>query len=170
MGMFVRRKPNPSGVISVQIIDKSTGSYEVFRTVGSSADLAQIDLLVKKAKLEILQHSKQIPLPFNQQAELEFADTFINHIDSLELAGPELLLGKIFDEIGFNAVEDDLFRHLVITRLVYPVSKLKTVDYLFKYKGIQVSVYSIYRYLDKLHSSQKRTDSANQLTTHLKVV
>ena len=155
MGMFVRRKPNPSGVISVQIIDKSTGSYEVFRTVGSSADLAQIDLLVKKAKLEILQHSKQIPLPFNQQAELEFADTFINHIDSLELAGPELLLGKIFDEIGFNAVEDDLFRHLVITRLVYPVSKLKTVDYLFKYKGIQVSVYSIYRYLDKLHSSQK---------------
>src|SRR5690606_17928788 len=46
------------------------------------------------------------------------------------------------------------FRHLVITRLVYPVSKLKTVDYLFKYKGIETSVYSIYRYLDKLHSRQ----------------
>ena len=103
--MFVRRKPNPSGVISIQIIDKSTGSYEVFRTVGSSADPAEIDLLVKKAKLEILEHTKQIPLPFDQQTELEFADTFINHIDSLELAGPELLLGKIFDEIGFNAVE-----------------------------------------------------------------
>src|SRR5438477_620747 len=93
--MFVRRKPNPSGIISVQIIDKSSGRYEVFRTVGSSADPAEIDLLVKKAKLEILEHAKQATLPFHQQAELEFADTFINHIDSLELVGPELLLGKI---------------------------------------------------------------------------
>ncbi|HRN93785.1 MAG TPA: IS1634 family transposase [Chitinophagales bacterium] len=49
---------------------------------------------------------------------------------------------------------DELFRHLIITRLIYPVSKLKTTDYLFKYKGIEVSVYSIYRYLDKLHSEQ----------------
>jgi transposase len=153
--MFVRRKRNPSGVISIQIIDKSSGSYEVFRTMGSSSDPAEIELLVRKAKLAILEHSRQAVLPFDQQAELAFADTFINHIDSLELAGPELLLGKLFDEIGFNAVEEDLFRQLVITRLVYPVSKLKTVDYLFKYKGVQISVYSIYRYLDKLHSKHK---------------
>jgi transposase len=47
-----------------------------------------------------------------------------------------------------------LFRHLVITRLVYPVSKLRTVDYLAKYKSLQLSVYSIYRYLDKLQKHQ----------------
>jgi transposase len=153
--MFVRRKPNPSGVISIQIIDKSSGSYEVFRTIGSSSDPVEIDMLVRKAKLAISEYSRQDILPFDQQAELAFADTFINHIGSFELVGPELLLGKLFDEIGFNAVEEDLFRQLVITRLVYPVSKLKTVDYLFKYKGVQISVYSIYRYLDKLHSKQK---------------
>jgi len=151
----VRKKPNPSGVISIQIIDKSSGKYEVLRTVGSSSDVAEIDLLVKKAKLEILEITKQAVLPFDRQAEIEFADTFVNHIDSLSLIGPELLLGKIIDSIGFNAVKDDLFRHLVITRLIYPVSKLKTVDYLFKYKGLQTSVYSIYRYLDKLHASQR---------------
>jgi hypothetical protein len=98
--MFVRRKPNPSGVISIQIIDKSSGNYEVFRTIGSSSDPAEIDLFVRKAKLAILEHTRQAMLPFDQQAELEFADTFINHLDSFELAGPELLLGKIFDEIG----------------------------------------------------------------------
>ena len=54
----------------------------------------------------------------------------------------------------FNKIEDELFKDLVITRLIYPVSKLKTVDYLFKYKGVQLSVYSIYRYLDKLHQHQ----------------
>lgn len=170
MRMFVRRKPNPSGVISIQIIDKSNGKYEVFRTVGSSAEPSEIDLLVKKAKLEILEHTKQTAFPFDQQAELEFADTFINHIDSLELVGPELLLGKIFDEIGFNAVRDELFRHLVITRLVYPVSKLKTVDYLFKYKGVQISVYRIYRYLDKLHASQKELVQQISLRHTLKLL
>src|SRR4051794_15712164 len=153
--MFIRRKPNPSGVVSIQIIDKSSGLYKVVKTVGSSADAEEIEFLARKANLEILNYTKQILLPFDRQAELEFADTFISHIDSLELVGPELLLGKIFDEIGFNAIKDELFRHLVITRLVYPVSKLKTADYLFKYKAIQISVYSIYRYLDKLHTTQK---------------
>ena len=46
------------------------------------------------------------------------------------MIGPELLLGKLFDEIGFNKVKGELFRHLVIARLCYPASKLKTTDYL----------------------------------------
>lgn len=149
--MFVRKKPNKSGLISVQIIDKSSGKYVVRQTVGSSTDPNEISFLVKKAKQQILTLSKQTTLPFDEAAELEFVDTFINHLDSFSLIGPELLLGKIFDEIGFNAIEEELFRHLVITRLVYPVSKLKTTDYLFKYKGVEISVYSIYRYLDKFH-------------------
>jgi len=152
--MFVRKKPNKSGVVSIQIIDKSSGKYVVRKTIGSSVEKIEIDFLVKKAKREILSLSKQSMLPFDEAAELEFVDSFVNSIESFSLIGPELLLGRLFDEIGFNAIADELFRHLVITRLVYPVSKLKTADYLFKYKGIQISVYSIYRYLDRLHQNQ----------------
>lgn len=140
--------------MSIQIIDKSSGKYTVLQTVGSSSDATEIAFLIKKAKQQILSLTKQSTLPFEKEAEVEFVDTFVNHLDSFSLIGPELLLGKIFDEIGFNAIEEKLFRHLVITRLVYPVSKLKTTDYLFKYKGVETSVYSIYRYLDKLHKDQ----------------
>ena len=152
--MFVRKKLNRNGTVSVQIIDKSTGKYVLYRTVGSAKHSIEIEALVLQGKREILEVSKQIGLPFDQKAEDEFVETFMDSIDSFFLVGPELLLGRLFDEIGFNAIEDKLFRHLVITRLVYPVSKLKTVDYLFKYKGIEISVYSIYRYLDKLHKNQ----------------
>lgn len=152
--MFVRQKLNKSGVVSIQIIDKSSGVYKLYRTVGSSSDKTVISRLVSQAKLEIVAISKQTSLAFHQSQEDDYINTFIDNIDSFYLVGPELLLGRIFDEIGFNAIQDILFRHLVITRLVYPVSKLKTVDYLFKYKGIETSVYSIYRYLDKLHSTQ----------------
>ena len=48
--MFVRKKPNKSGLVSVQIIDKSSGKYVVRQTVGSSSDPTEIDFLIKKAK------------------------------------------------------------------------------------------------------------------------
>ena len=152
--MFIRHKSNKSGSTSIQVIDKSSGKYKVLKTLGSSSDIFELELLCQKAQKSILELKQQKNLPFNQLEELQFADSFINYIQTLNLVGPELLLGKIFDEIGFNQIEDELFRHLVITRLVYPVSKLKTVDYLFKYKGIELSVYSIYRYLDKLQKHQ----------------
>ena len=152
--MFIRHKSNKSGSTSIQVIDKSSGKYKVLKTLGSSSDIFELELLCQKAQKAILELKQQKNLPFNQLEELQFADSFINYIQTLNLVGPELLLGKIFDEIGFNQIEDELFRHLVITRLVYPVSKLKTVDYLFKYKGIELSVYSIYRYLDKLQKHQ----------------
>lgn len=152
--MFIRHKRNKSGSTSIQIIDKGSGNYKVLKTIGSSFDSFEIELLCQKGQKEILILKQQNELPFNQLQELQFADSFVNYIQTLNLVGPELLLGKIYNEIGFNEIEDEMFKDLVITRLVYPVSKLKTVDYLFKYKGIKLSVYSIYRYLDKLHDFQ----------------
>lgn len=155
--MFVRKKPNKSGIISVQIIDKSSGHYEVYKTIGSSSDSDQIAHLVKVAKREILVATQQMALNFTPAQELEFIDTFINHIESIRLKGPELILGKLYHDIGFDGVQEELLKHLVITRLVYPVSKLKTTDYLYKCQGEHISVDSIYRYLDKLQKTQIET-------------
>lgn len=167
--MFVRKKPNKSGLVSVQIIDKSSGKYVVRETVGSSEDPLEIAFLVKKGKQRISQLSGQVPLGFDKDKELEFVDAFMNSLDTFYLVGPELLLGKIFNEIGFDVVPGELFRHLVITRLIYPVSKLRTVDYLFKYKGVEISVYSLYRYLDKLHKEQMEDIKAISLRHTLRL-
>jgi transposase len=152
--MFIRCKHNKSGSTTVQIIDKSRGKFVVYETIGTASDPQEIDFLVSKAHKHLDTIGGQGLLAFDKQAELQFVDTFVNSLDSFALMGPELLLGRLFDEIGFGVIEDELFRHLVITRIVYPVSKLKTIDYLYRHKGIEKSVYSIYRYLDKLHDSQ----------------
>ncbi len=152
--MFIRRKKNASGSTSILIIEKRNRKNVVLKIIGTSTDAVEIAHFYNKALKEIQRLQLSNPLPFDQSAELAFADSFTNCIESFSLVGPELLLGKIFDEIGFDAIDDELFRHLVLTRLVYPVSKLKTVDYLFKYQGLCISVYSIYRYLDKLQKSQ----------------
>ena len=153
--MFIRQKNNKSGTVSIQIIDKSRGRYKVIKTVGSSLDPLELDRLNAQAKSELIRMSRQLDLNFNVDREKELIDLFFKGIDKIRLVGPELILGKLFDEIGFNGIKDELFRHLVITRLCNPVSKLKTTDYLFKYKGISIDVERIYRYLDKLHDKQK---------------
>lgn len=151
--MFVRKKKNKSGVISVQVIDKSSGKYRVIKTIGSSPHTFEVESLMSKAKEWINQECGLQEIDFTNY--LEHTKLVLEGIEHITVCGPDLLLGKIFDEIGFNAVKEPLFRQLVIARLCYPVSKLKTTDYLSKYQFLNVDVQKVYRYLDKLYKEQK---------------
>lgn len=154
--MYLRKKKNKSGAISVQIIDKSSGKYKLLRTIGSSSDAAIVENLVEQARAYIHTYGGQTELDFVLGDDQRYFQSIYQNIQQVQLLGPELVLGKLFDDIGFCAIKDDLFKQLVIARLVYPVSKLKTIDYLQKYKGISIQANDIYRYLDKLHSTQIR--------------
>lgn len=63
--MFVRRKKNPSGVVSVQVIDKSTGRYKLLQTIGSSKEESEIESLVLQGKEWIKSHGGQMEFDFN---------------------------------------------------------------------------------------------------------
>ena len=151
--MFIRRKKNKSGVISIQIITKLNGKSKLVKTIGSSKDESEIGFLIVKAQKFIDNYAGQLQFDFSTTSTL-LKSAFKSIISHTEI-GTELLLGTIFNEIGFNKIQEKLFRHLVFARLSYPVSKLKTSDYLTKYKNINISVQQIYRYLDKLDKGQK---------------
>lgn len=151
--MFVRKKPNKSGIISVQVIDKSSGKYVVLKTIGSSSDKFDIEKLVEQGNTWIKNHYGQTEFDFTN--EIELANRFLNSIEQVTVQGTVLLLGQIFDEIGFNKIPDMLFKQLVIARLSFPASKLKTTELLSSHQFLNVEVQHIYRYLDKLYKSQK---------------
>ena len=151
--MFVRQKKNKSGVISVQVIDKSSGRYKVLKTIGSSDNPLEIKALVVKAKEFIKETTGAQEFDFSDSNQ--FIQSALNNISSHKLAGIDLVLGKIFDEIGFNQIEDELFKDLVLYRLVYPKSKLKTTEYLYRYTQKNYSEDDVYRYMDKLYSTEK---------------
>jgi len=81
--MFIRHKPNKSGSVSIQIVDKSNGRYKVLKTIGSSSDSFEIELLCQKAQKAITVLKHQNELPFNHFQELQFADSFIKYIHTL---------------------------------------------------------------------------------------
>ncbi len=151
--MFVRKKPNKSGIISVQIIDKSSGKYKLIKTIGSSSANFEIERLVSKGEEYIKSVTGIQELDFKNYDEIY--SQVLTSITSHKLVGIDLVLGKIFDEIGFNQIKDELFKDLVLYRLVYPKSKLKTTEYLYRFAQKNYSEDVIYRYMDKLYNTQK---------------
>ena len=65
-----------------------------------------------------------------------------------------LILDRTFDWIGFNRIDDEVFRKLVKARLAYPTSKAATVEYLKNHFDEDMDLSKVYRYLDKLSDHQ----------------
>lgn len=78
----------------------------------------------------------------------------LSNVCNVLLNGSDLILDRVFDRIGFNKIEDVVFRQLVKARLSYPASKAATVEYLKNYFDEDVDLSKIYRYLDKLSDHQ----------------
>lgn len=151
--MFLRKKVNKSGVISVQIIDKSSGKYKVYKTIGSSSDLNEVDSLFLEGRRIILEAQKAQEFDFTDYRKI-YSDV-LSSIVSQKNIGIQYVLGKIFNDIGFNQIKDNLFKDLVLYRLVYPKSKLKTTEYLYRYEQKLYSEDVIYRFMDKLNNRYK---------------
>lgn len=156
--MFVRKKHNNSGSKSIQIISKNRGKYKVIKTIGCAQTKREEELFIRLAKSELERMQGNQTL-FTEHDDL-VVENFVNGIanDHLQIVGSELILGKIYQKIGFpEGGCPDLFRNLVLCRLVYPGSKLKTVEYFKQHLNTRVSVYSIYRFLDELNAELKPT-------------
>ena len=155
LGMFLRKLKNRSGSTSVQIISKQRGKYKVVKTIGSSDNEQQIQKLVFLAQQEMerLNGQSKIFISENDTVIEQLFETLGN--SSIRTVGPEIVFGKIYDSIGFNQIKEDLFKHLVIARLAFPLSKLKTIEYLYRFQGVMLDIDAIYRFLDKLNNSMK---------------
>lgn len=149
--MFVRKKPNKSGTTSVQVVEKRNGKYCVVKSFGASKDSKEVELMYSEATLYVKKATGNLYDLFNPAPRISIED-FLSDISNAQVSviGPELVFGRLYDKVGFGEIGDELFRHLVVSRLFSPGSKLKTVDYLQRYQGVSYDVNKIYRYLDKL--------------------
>lgn len=149
--MFVRKNRNRSGSVSVQIIQKVGRKNKVVKTIGSSGDPQEIEKLVQLADQEIRRlEGQQILFESDKDTLIKRTLSSISN-QQVQVIGPELILGKIYHRIGYDLIQDDeYFRHLVLSRIMRPGSKLSTSDYLRRYLQVDLPVGRIYRYMDKL--------------------
>lgn len=156
--MFIRKKKNPSGVVSVQIIDKSHGKYRMIKTIGSSLDNVEIEELCNLGKQWISNHLGEQDLfqqELKQQEEKQVIEYLLSNIENILINGTQLILDRVFNIIGFNKIDDKILQNLVIARLSQPMSKSATVEYLKSYFDEDLQLHKIYRYMDKLYNTQQ---------------
>ncbi len=154
--MFIRKNRNRSGSVSIQIVQKVNRSNKILKSVGVAKTPREEELLTLLAKTE-LERLEGMQNLFVEHDDL-VVDSFVDSISNnhLQIVGTELILGKIYEKIGFpTSGSCTYFRNLVLCRLVYPGSKLRTVDYFRHHLNMEVSVYSVYRFLDELNRELK---------------
>ena len=154
--MYLRRKPNQTGTVSVQLIEKRSGVYKVIQSFGTGRTELELSQLERNARRFMREYQGLTNSLFAEDEELIFEE-FLSGISNshIRVIGPELIFGSLYDKIGYGNIREEMFRHLVITRLFHPGSKLKTRDYLYRYQGISYHIDKIYRFMDGLCHKKK---------------
>jgi transposase len=156
--MFVRKKKNPSGIVSIQVIDKSNGKYRVLKTIGSSSDAVEVENLYRQGKKWLAAICGERDMFSEHEHRLEekqVTEHLLSNIENILLNGPQLILNPVFELIGFDKINDAVLKQLVISRICQPRSKVATVDYLKSYFDEDIDLNKLYRYLDKLQNGLK---------------
>lgn len=155
-GMYVRRKKNRSGSTSIVVVDKSGGCYHEIKSFGSSSDASDIDRMSLEASLWISKYGGQQRIDFDEtEKAIEEARNTISRIERTLQNAPQVILESVYYSIGFGAIKDDVLKHLAIARVCQPLSKVATVEYLKSYFDEDIQLHNIYRYMDRLYSSQR---------------
>ena len=130
----------------------------MLRSFGSSRDEEELARLERQASDFIAGFGGQCVIDFEggQSASIrQEADNFFNRIVDIRQDAPRLILGRIYDGIGFGEIGDDTLRSLAIARVCEPKSKIAAVEYLKRCFREDYRLHQIYRYMDRLYNTQR---------------
>lgn len=156
--MFIRRKLNKSGSLSVQVLAKRAGRNVLLRSFGASKDEDELRAMELEASEYICKYGGQGVLPFESKflpLPEEEAERFFSRIVDIRQDAPRIILSRVYDGIGFDAIHDNTLRSLAIARVCEPKSKVATVEYIKRCFREDYQLHQIYRYMDRLYNTQR---------------
>ena len=165
---YVRKVRTTSGAVAVQVARKDNGRVVVLAHLGSAHTDAELGVLLARAQ-EVVADGQQ-SLDFEVSARAQSLTDVADYREAALLkaspagralvappgrttgTGSRLLygvLGAVYDWLGFDVVDDPVFRDLVIARIVEPTSKLDSARVLADLGVKTVSYRSVQRHLVK---------------------
>jgi hypothetical protein len=181
----VRRVRTASGAVAVQVVRKHRGQRTILAHVGSAHTDAQLGILLERARriaaedqgvldIEVAARTQRVDGIADWRAgELIPATSRPNGAPvppgRTAATHSRLLydvLGSVYDWLGFNTVDDGVFRDLVIARIVEPTSKADAARVLADLGADTVSYRTIQRHLAKVDTGGYRDAIAKRCFTH----
>jgi hypothetical protein len=183
--VFVRKVRTASGAVAVQVMRKSGRRDELVKHVGSAHTDAELGVLLERARKIATgdQDALDFEVPVRTQRVTDVADwrtgtlTLSPGVPKGAAVAPgrtaathsRLLydvLGAIYDWVGFDVVDDGVFRDLVIARIVEPTSKVDSLRVLTDLGADTMSYRTIQRHLDRINTHGYRDAVAAKCFTH----
>jgi hypothetical protein len=171
--------------VAVQVVKKDRGSREILAHVGSAHTDAELGILLEKARALAIGDQEilgfEVPIRTERIADVAAgggATLFAEPAKTGGIpAGPgrtaatssRLLyevIGRVYDALGFDVVADEVFRDLVIARVVEPTSKLDSLRVLSDLGVDTVSYRTIHRHLTMINSGRYRDALADKCFAH----
>jgi len=159
----VRTTKTGSGKKAVQVCLSGTKKVVVVKHIGTASNEAE---LIELKKLAVSFVATQNVYPLLSPSFLtgsKNSDDFVLNTENLEIVKSTHLfsyefLSLWYKENGFNKLESDVLRDLVIARILEPVSKLETIKFLFENFEIYYPKNKIYDYLLKISSLKEKAE------------
>lgn len=116
--LCLRRRKNRSGSVSIVVVDKSCGKYKEVKNFGVVSTDDNVNALYKEVREWIQQYADQQTIDFDGFHKMgKDINLALSCINKFLLNALQRLFGKVYDDIGFNCIEDDILRHLGIARI-----------------------------------------------------
>jgi hypothetical protein len=183
--VFVRKVRTPSGAVAVQVMRKVGRRDELVGHVGSAHTDAELGVLLERARRIATgdQDVLDFEVPVRTERVTDVADWRAGTL-TLSPPGPKgapappgrtaatssrLLydvLGTVYDWLGFDVVDDAVFRDLVIARIVEPTSKADAARVLTDLGVEPVSYKTIQRHLAAIGPGKYRDAIAQRCLAH----
>jgi hypothetical protein len=182
---YVRKVRTASGAVAVQVVRKHRGQRTILAHVGSAHTDAQLGILLERASRIVAED--QGVLDFEVAARTQRVDGVADWragelipSRSRPKGAPappgrttatcsRLLydvIGTVYDWLGLDAVDDAVFRDLVIARVVEPTSKADAARVLADLGAEAVSYRTIQRHLAKVITGDYRDQIAATCFSH----
>ncbi len=184
---YVRKVRTASGAVAVQVARKDHGKVVVLAHLGSAHTDAELGILLDQAQQMVL--DGQAALDFEVSARAQSMADVADFRERALVAAPAKrrdlapvvasgrtlgtssrllydLLAHVYDWLGFGEVGDEVFRDLVIARIVEPTSKIDALRVLADLGAALVSYKTLDRHVRNIHASPAATWSPrNALST-----
>lgn len=158
-GMAYIRTYRRKGSTYVQVVFKDGRRISKIVHLGTAHNQIELDLLLNRAKQSLICPSQQtfFPVPA-QKPDLSLESTASKLLYDLVL--------KTYIALGFAGLQDVIFQHLVIARIVEPVSKLDSIRVLEELGIRNISKDQIHRSLSKINKYNYRKTIAKLCAGH----
>jgi hypothetical protein len=101
--MYIRRKSNKTGSVSVQVISKHTGRYQVLRSFGTGRTEQELVRLEEHARQFISSQSGFVGELFADEDEVRLEDFLSTlHNTQIKVIGPELIFTKTMYQLTYQ--------------------------------------------------------------------